>query len=314
MLTLRQIEVIRAIMITGTISGAAKLLNVSAPGISRLMKHTERTLRLKLFERRHGRYVPTPEANDIFEQINGVYKKVDDLHYTLGRIERGGGIELRIGSVPSICHVMVPRAIERLRRKHPDLRLDINILKIEEALDYLLLGKGEIAAMSYRLDHPGIDFVPLAMGELLCIVPEGHALAGRDRVAAAEIVAHPLIGIDPTDPYGRVMSEIFERQGLAYDMIIKARFGTTVCSLVRAGLGIAIIDQFTVAHGSMQGIATIPIAEPTQFQTYVAIKNDKAPSLYAETFVSLLREEMNAVLTPRPAAMSSPPCPGRSER
>ena len=52
MLTLRQIEVIRAIMITGTIAGAAKLLNVSAPGISRLMKHTERSLRLKLFERR----------------------------------------------------------------------------------------------------------------------------------------------------------------------------------------------------------------------------------------------------------------------
>jgi DNA-binding transcriptional LysR family regulator len=302
MLTLRQIEVIRAIMITGTIAGAAKLLNVSAPGISRLMKHTERTLRLKLFDRRHGRYVPTPEAKDIFEQINGVYRKVDDLHSMLARIERGGDVEFKLGSVPSICHVMVPRAIERLRRKHPDLRIDINILKIEEALDYLLLGKGEIVAMSYKLDHPGLDFMPLAMGELLCIVPQNHALAGRTSISAREIVQHPLIGIDPTDPYGRIMSEIFERQKLRYDMAIKARFGTTVCSLVRAGLGIAIIDQFTVAHGSMQGIATIPIEEPTHFQTYVAMKNDKALSLYAETFVRLLREEMTAVISPRLAA------------
>jgi DNA-binding transcriptional LysR family regulator len=299
MLTLRQIEVIRAIMITGTIAGAAKLLNVSAPGISRLMKHTERTLRFRLFERKLGRYVPTPEAKDIFEQINGVYRKVDDLHFMLARIERGADIELKLGSVPSICHVMVPRAIERLRRKHPDLRIDINILKLEEALDYLLLGKGEIVAMSYKLDHPGLDFMPLAMGELFCIVPEGHELADRALISASEITAHPLIGIDPNDPYGRIMSEIFERQGLRYDMAIKARFGTTVCSLVRAGLGIAIIDQFTVAHGSMQGIVTIPIAEPTRFQTYIAVKNDKAPSLYAETFVSLLREEMNAVVTPR---------------
>lgn len=299
MLTLRQIEVIRAIMITGTIAGAAKLLNVSAPGISRLMKHTERTLRLKLFERRHGRYVPTPEAKDIFEQINGVYRKVDDLHSMLARIERGGDVEFKLGSVPSICHVMVPRAIERLRRKHPDLRIDINILKIEEALDYLLLGKGEIVAMSYKLDHPGLDFMPLAMGELLCIVPQGHTLAGRSSISAREIVQHELIGIDPNDPYGRIMSEIFERQSLRYDMAIKARFGTTVCSLVRAGLGIAIIDQFTVAHSSMQGIATIPIEEPTRFQTYVAMKNDKAPSLYAETFVKLLREEMTAVVSPR---------------
>jgi DNA-binding transcriptional LysR family regulator len=299
MLTLRQIEVIRAIMITGTIAGAAKLLNVSAPGISRLMKHTERSLRLKLFERRQGRYVPTPEAKDIFEQINGVYRKVDDLHSMLARIERGGDVEFKLGSVPSICHVMVPRAIERLRRKHPDLRIDINILKIEEALDYLLLGKGEIVAMSYKLDHPGLDFVPLAMGELLCIVPQNHPLAGYSSISAREIVQHQLIGIDPTDPYGRIMSEIFQRQGLQYEMAIKARFGTTVCSLVRAGLGIAIIDQFTVAHGSMQGIATIPIEEPTRFQTYVAMKNDKALSLYAETFVKLLREEMNAVVSPR---------------
>ena len=302
MLTLRQIEVIRAIMITGTIAGAAKLLNVSAPGISRLMKHTERSLRLKLFERRQGRYVPTPEAKDIFEQINGVYRKVDDLHSMLARIERGGDVEFKLGSVPSICHVMVPRAIERLRRKHPDLRIDINILKIEEALDYLLLGKGEIVAMSYKLDHPGLDFMPLAMGELLCIVPQGHPLAGYSSISAREIVQHQLIGIDPTDPYGRIMSEIFQRQGLHYDMAIKARFGTTVCSLVRAGLGIAIIDQFTVAHGSMQGIAAIPIEEPTRFQTYVAMKNDKALSLYAETFVKLLREEMNAVVSPRLAA------------
>ncbi|WP_186417946.1 LysR family transcriptional regulator [Bosea sp. CS1GBMeth4] len=305
MLTLRQIEVIRAIMITGTIAGAAQLLNVSAPGISRLMKHTERTLRLKLFERRHGRYVPTPEAKDIFEQINGVYRKVDDLHSMLARIERGSEVEFKLGSVPSICHVMVPRAIERLRRKHPDLRIDINILKIEEALDYLLLGKGEIVAMSYKLDHPGLDFVPLAMGELLCIVPQDHPLAGRAVISAREIVQHPLIGIDPNDPYGRIMSEIFERQSLHYEMAIKARFGTTVCSLVRAGLGIAVIDQFTVAHGSMQGIATIPISEPTRFQTYVAMKNDKAPSLYAETFVRLLREEMNAVVGPRVAPAST---------
>ena len=302
MLTLRQIEVIRAIMITGTIAGAAKLLNVSAPGISRLMKHTERSLRLKLFERRQGRYVPTPEAKDIFEQINGVYRKVDDLHSMLARIERGGDVEFKLGSVPSICHVMVPRAIERLRRKHPDLRIDINILKIEEALDYLLLGKGEIVAMSYKLDHPGLDFMPLAMGELLCIVPQGHPLAGYSSISAREIVQHQLIGIDPNDPYGRIMSEIFQRQGLHYDMAIKARFGTTVCSLVRAGLGIAIIDQFTVAHGSMQGIAAIPIEEPTRFQTYVAMKNDKALSLCAETFVKLLCEERNGVVSPRLAA------------
>jgi DNA-binding transcriptional LysR family regulator len=157
MMTLRQVEVIRAVMVTGTIGGAAKLLNVSAPGISRLVKYTERSLGIRFFQRQNGRYFPTPEAQNIFEQINGVYKKVDDLSEIISKIGRGGLSELRIGSVPSISQVMVPRAIERVRRRYPDLGIDINILKLEEAIDYLLLGRGECVAMSYRLEHSGID-------------------------------------------------------------------------------------------------------------------------------------------------------------
>src|SRR5579862_2343719 len=69
MMTLRQVEVIRAVMVTGTIGGAAKLLNVSAPGISRLVKYTERSLGIRFFHRQNGRYFPTAEAQSIFEQM-----------------------------------------------------------------------------------------------------------------------------------------------------------------------------------------------------------------------------------------------------
>ena len=295
MMTLRQVEVIRAVMITGTIGGAAKLLYVSAPGISRLVKYTERSLGIRFFQRQHGRYFPTPEAQNIFEQINGVYKKVDDLTDTISKIGRGALSELRIASVPSIAQIMVPRAIERIRRRYPDLHIDVNILKIEEAIDYLLLDKGDCVAMSYRLNHPGLDFLPLASGELFCIVPPGHELAGRKQVSAAEIVRYPLIGIDPNDPYGRIMAEIFARHRLDYNITIRARFGTTVCALVKAGLGIAIIDQFTVAHGGYPGIELIKITEPTRFDTYIAVKRGAPLSLHVEYFIESLRAEMRAV-------------------
>ncbi len=113
MLTLRQIEVARAVMVTGTIAGAARLLNVSAPGISRLMKYTEASLGFRLFDRRAGRLVPSEQARHVFAQINAVFDKVEDLRFVLERTQGGAGQELLIGSVPSISHVMVPRAIDR---------------------------------------------------------------------------------------------------------------------------------------------------------------------------------------------------------
>jgi len=311
MMTLRQVEVVRAVMVTGTIGGAAKLLNVSAPGISRLVKYTEKSLGIRFFQRQNGRYYPTPEAQTIFEQINGVYKKVDDLTEIISKIGRGALSELRIGSVPSISQVMVPRAIERVRRRYPGLRIDINILKIEEAIDYLMLGKGDCVAMSYRLDHPGLDFMPLASGELYCIVPEGHELSGRKQVAAREIVGYPLIGIDPNDPYGRIMAEIFARDNLAYDITIRARFGTTVCALVKAGLGIAVIDQFTVAHGGYPGVELLRITERTRFDTYIAVKRGAPLSLHIEHFIECLRGEMRSV---EPGAASKKPAVPRPRK
>ncbi|MET0445753.1 MAG: LysR family transcriptional regulator [Pseudorhodoplanes sp.] len=311
MMTLRQVEVIRAVMVTGTIGGAAKLLSVSAPGISRLVKYTEKSLGVRFFQRQNGRYFPTPEAQSIFEQINSVYKKVDDLSEIISKIGQGKLSELRIGSVPSISHVMVPRAIEQVRRRYPELRIDINILKLEEAIDYLLLDRGECVAMSYRLEHPGLDFLPLASGELFCIVPDGHELAGRKHVSAREIIKYPLIGIDPNDPYGRIMAEIFARDKLSYDITIRARFGTTVCALVKAGLGIAVIDQFTVAHGGYPGVAVIRIDEPTVFETYVAVKRGAPLSLHTEHFIERLRVEMRGTGQPKPAPRSLPGPPAK---
>lgn len=297
MLTLRQIEVIRAIMVTGSIAGAARLLNVAAPGISRLMKYSEDSLGVRLFDRRAGRYVPTPQARNIFDLLDTVHRKIEDLQSAVADLGRGNSQELCIASVPSIANVMVPRAIAGLRRRYPDLGLDINILKIEEAIDYLLLGRGEAVAISSRFDHPLIQFDILASGRLLCIVPESSPLASRDRITPAEMARHPLIGINPKDPYGAIMAAMFVNAGIDYRMNVKARFGTTVCSLVAAGLGIAIIDEFTVAHGAVPGLKSIEIDAESVFHTYVAYRNDLPLSAYAEQFIGLLRKEMVGVAT-----------------
>jgi DNA-binding transcriptional LysR family regulator len=61
-LTLRHIEVIRAVLRAGTVTGAARQLAVSQPALSRTLKNAETRLGLQLFERRSGRLSPTPEV------------------------------------------------------------------------------------------------------------------------------------------------------------------------------------------------------------------------------------------------------------
>jgi len=285
MLTLRQIEIIRAIMVTGTVAGAARLLNVSSPGISRVMKHAEASIGVKLFNRRGGRYSPTAQANAIFNQINSVYDKVEDLQFVISRIKRGANSDLKIGSVPSIANIIVPRAVADLRKTLPNLLIEVDILKIEDAADHLLLGKGELVASSYKLDHSVLACEPLARGRLKCIVPETHPLARQTRVTA--------------NPYGRIMAGVFSNNALPYEVTIRARFGSTVCALVSLGLGIAIVDEFTLAAEQWPRLRALDIVEQTIFQTYVVHRKDVALSTYATRFVSALRSEMEAVARQR---------------
>jgi DNA-binding transcriptional LysR family regulator len=90
--------------------------------------------------------------------------------------------------------------------------------------------KGEVVAVSHKLEHPMLTLEPLAPGRLRCIVPQSHPLARRERVSADEIVQYPLIGIDPNDPYGRIMAGIFSSHALSYEVTIRARFGSTTRS------------------------------------------------------------------------------------
>ncbi|UCH73511.1 MAG: LysR family transcriptional regulator [Rhodospirillales bacterium] len=284
----------------GTVNGAAELLNVSAPGISRVMKHAENQLGIRLFARRRGRFIPTREAQSIFGQLNAVFQKVEDLQYAIDELKKGVSAVFSFGSVPSISQYILPRAVRRLRGKFPDLRMEINVLKIEEAINYVLLKKGELVAMSYKVDHPGLMSHPLAVGSLVAIVPAGHELSQSREVSPETLADYPLIGIDPNDPYGRIMASVFLERGLDYQLTIQARFAQTVYALVRQGLGVALIDEFSVCGRDLPGVVRLPVTGPAPFRTYAVVSADEPLSIFAEDLIDYLRSEMYEAVQNRP--------------
>ncbi len=301
-LTLRQVEVIRAVMLTGSIAGAAEYLNVSAPGISRLVKHAEESLRVRLFERKGGVFLPAPEARAVFDQINEVYGKIEGLDTAIANLSSGELGELAFGSAPSVAQFIVARAVVSIRRRFPELYIDLNVLKIEETVDYLLLERGELVAMSYAFEHPSLDFAELGAGELVAVVPDGHALAGRARVSVRELAREPMIGVSAADPYGAILARPFAPAGVEYRLSIRARFAQTVVSLVRHGLGVAVIDEFSVAGVYMPGLTRIPLEETTEIRIFGITKKNRSLSAYADFAMARLRDELRSAVRHRPWA------------
>lgn len=291
-ITLRQVEVIRAVMLRGTITGAAEHLNVSAPGISRLIKHTEESLGIRLFERRAGLFVPSAEARMVFDQIRAVYKGVENLQSALGSLQKGEDVRLAFASAPSVAQFIAARATRTMRKRYPDLFVDLNVLKIEETLDYLLLERGEFVIMSSLVVNPGIESEEIARGDIVAILPEAHPLAAQDSISVHDLVKEDLIGVDPSDPYGAIIAAPFLNEGLDLRHSIRGRFAQSMVSLVQNGLGVALIDEFSVAEPNLPGLVRRPLVEPVGISIYVVTKKGRVLSNFAEYGIRQFRTEL----------------------
>lgn len=299
-MTLRQVEVIRAVMMTGTISGAAEMLNVSAPGISRLVKHAEESLGIRLFERKAGLFVPSVEAGRVFDQVREVYKGIENLNVAVGALQKGQDVRLRFATAPSIAQFIAARALQKLRSRYDNLFIDMNVLKIEETVEYLLLERGEFVIMSSAVESAAIENDEIAEGRLVAILPERHPLTRKSTVSVNDLASEPLIGVDPADPYGAMLAKPFQMAGIKPRHAMRGRFAQTVVSLVRHGLGVAVIDEFSVAEVYMPGLERRPLEEAVPVKSFVARKRGRVLSGFAEFAIAQFRRELGKAVEDGP--------------
>lgn len=286
---LRHMEVFRAVMLTGSTSGAAQLLFVSQPAVSRLIAYTEQSLGLKLFEREKGKLVPTPEAQLLFREVGGLYEKalqVDEFARNLATQPQG---TLALCSSPSLAMSFIPPVIARLREAWPQVRLKYRTILIEDMPHELLARKVELAVSVLPIDHPNLTIEPFASGRMVCIAPEGHALAGKDGVTLADLAAYPLVLYSRHIPFGQLVASAFQRAGVEWESAVDIERAENACALVRAGVGLAIVDEFSVGKQAWPGIVVRPIREEIPLTLSIVRSRFEPASRFAQEFIRLLK-------------------------
>lgn len=282
MLTLRQIEIFRAVMVTRSVSGAARLLGGSQPGISRMLGHMQDRIGLRLFDKVRGRLVPTPEAQALFDETQRLHRAIEGIDHVVARLASGGHQPLRIGASPSLGHSVVPPMLAALTAALPDVTLRFDILSVEQVVDYLELQRGDYALTVFPLDHPGIESRQIGSGGMLCALPAGHRLADRRAIGVTDLADERLIGFGTDTPHGRIVAALHARAGLPLAPAITVRFAETAVMFVRAGLGVAIVDDFTARQPQGDGIRFVDLADAETLPVFLH-RNPATPRSVAAT-------------------------------
>lgn len=299
MLSLRQIEIFRAIMITKTVSGAAQMLGASQPGLSRMLRHMEDRLHFRLFDRTRGRLVPTQEAQILFAEVEHVYKGFEDLDHIVRRLAKGEDRLFRVGASPSLGHSVVPRMLARLTANYPGLNIQFDILSVEQVVDYLALQRGDYALSVFPIEHPNILSSRIGSGRMVCAIPSDHALAGQDRISIGDIAGERILSFRRDTPHGRIIADMFEEAGLEFEVATFVRFAETAVAFVANGMGIALVDSFTALHAHAETVRFIEFEEPGTLPVYINRNLETPRAIIGETFEEIARSILLALPRPR---------------
>lgn len=287
---LRQMEAFRAVMLTGSMNGAARLLYISQPAVSRLVAHTEQTLGLRLFDRDRGRLTPTAEAHLLFKEVETMFEeavRIDEFARDLSSNPAGA---LRFCTSPSLALNFIPPVVAAYMKAYPHVRLKFHTTLLSNIADELLARKVELAVSVLPLDHPNLTVEPFVAGRMVCIMPDAHPLARQDAVEIRQIPDYPLIGYSRNIPFGRLMSSAFERAGHPWRPAVEIVRAESACAFVREGVGVAIVDEFSVAGHGWAGVTVKPLAEEIALTLSLLRSRFDRQSSHAQALAKLIRQ------------------------
>jgi len=244
-INLRQIEVFRAVMQTGSISGAAKLLHVSQPAVSRLLAYTEQRLGLRLFDRIKGRIVPTQDAERLLTEVNLVFQGVERVNEVAEDLLDHRMGHLRVACVPSLAQGLLPHAIARYLGKHPDVRVSLLTLRPHLLIHALLTRQADLALVFLTDPHPSVESTMLFRNRIVAAVPAGHALAAQPVVRLEDLGGVDFIGYSADTQIGQRMRQVLSEANVVVRPRVEVQQVDVACAMVQAGIGVALIDEIT---------------------------------------------------------------------
>jgi DNA-binding transcriptional LysR family regulator len=290
-MNLRQLEVFYAIMSAGSVTGAARLLKISQPAVSAVLKHTEQQLKLKLFERSAGRIQPTPEAAKLFSDASDIFLRLETLQRSIRHLRDGHSGQLVILGSQTLVNLFLPAAIGRFRRTSPEVHVFLQSLPTPVAIDRVAQRQADLGLVYGPINDPGVQAESFFATEIACVVPPGHPLSARRHVSAHDLCGQPLISYGPRTPIGASVAEAFRKAGVEPPAVaIQPGSSFNACLMVSAGAGIALVDRRVAMPQKFDELVFKRFRPQIRIQTYLIFPRDQPRSIATQQFLHQLKQ------------------------
>lgn len=299
---LRHIEVFNAIMLTGTVSGAARLINVTQPAVSRTLKHAELQLGFPLFQRTAGRMVATPEALTLYPRIERVFAQLEEVQRLALNLGTGHGeneTELRVLSVLALAYDVLPKALLFFHERYPSVHVVVSALHSSQIMSAMVLQEADVGFAFGGGSHPALAHTVMGHSRIVCAVPKNLMLSltlNATRIQLPDLVSLPLVGLAVRDPLGMCLAQVCREAGIRWTPRVTVQTYHAALAMAHHGVGIALIDSVTAAAADLERVAIVPLFPALTLPIQVMNANAQPLSLTAKTLIRCMEKALRSCI------------------
>ncbi|MGO4328031.1 LysR family transcriptional regulator [Cupriavidus sp. M-11] len=317
---IRQLEAFAAVITSGSITAAGRLLGRSQPVITRLIQELEAEIGFALFVRSGPRVTPTERGFLLYEDVEHALVGLKQIRARADEIARDANRPLHIAATPALAAGLLPLALAgRLpdhavgqaanQAGHPahgtygahgvagqSSQIHIDSLFPEKVVHAVLTGAAEIGVTSLPLEHRGVTVHWIGQAACVAAVRADDPLAALAAIPLSACSGRRIITMHNPYRLRRRVDEGFARAGVTPAALINTNSSFNALTSVRAGLGIAVLEPVTARGVPLADIVVRPIDTDIPFYFGVITPQGRPASAAVLALIDALADAARALL------------------
>jgi len=279
---IRHIEIFHAIRTTGSVSRAARLLNISQSAVSKTLGHAELQLGFKLFERVKGRLKLTPEAQSLAPEIEKMMNQLEHIRSLASNIHQHPAGSLKLGCLPSLGLHLMPQAVSLIRQRYPDINIEITTGHESELIRKLRSREINIAFTFKPDEYPDCSSSTIAKVNMVLAGPRHGQVNDPRQVDFRKLITYSM---------GDPVTRIIESMAIPYQFTNQVKVETyyVAAAIAEYEDRLAIVDEFTAKFVLRDKSRYIHFDPPITLDLVAIYREQGPPSTLEKQFIGGVR-------------------------
>jgi DNA-binding transcriptional LysR family regulator len=246
MIDVRRLQVLRAVVTSGSVTAAAANLGYTPSAISQQVAALEKQAGVALLERVGRGVRPTAAGRLLTEHAAIIGEHVAEAESALADLRAGRTGRLAIRYFATAGAALVPPALARFRREHPGVHVDLKLIDPADPLPEVEQGRADLAIVVQPRNRPrdGIRMVHLLDDPFRAVLPRGHRLATKRVLDLTDLADQPWVANEwPAGSCVDIMLEACAAAGFSPRFVVESEDYATAQGFVAAGLGVTLIPR-----------------------------------------------------------------------